>query len=110
MLLPGEFNIITNKLFGIMFFCIFSPYNTGMNDEHDRRVGDCGHGDRVMRVVESTYYRDTFEKKREKAEREGFEPSVPSQVHTLSKRARSATLTPLRIRTAKKPTILVKAK
>ncbi len=30
------------------------------------------------------------------AEREGFEPSVPLTVHTLSKRARSATLTPLR--------------
>jgi hypothetical protein len=30
------------------------------------------------------------------AEREGFEPSVPSQVHTLSKRARSASLTSLR--------------
>jgi hypothetical protein len=31
------------------------------------------------------------------AEREGFEPSVPLPTHTLSKRAPSATQTPLRV-------------
>ncbi len=36
------------------------------------------------------------------AERAGFEPALPFQVNTLSRRARSTTLTPLRKRSANK--------
>jgi hypothetical protein len=40
-------------------------------------------------------YKPPLKLRRAKAERAGFEPAIPLQVYTLSRRARSTTLTPL---------------